>query len=303
MNQKLSMNDLQRPKEFDAAIAPAVAQLLGLLDTAGRLPDLFSRKPADGSAAHAELAEQSAFGGEWGDHPILDGQSMIWLLIATAEMHARSTIELLKAERTGPSSVDALVRSALECLARAAWLADRSISVEERIKRIETERLYSAAEQKKLGGQFQKTAGEIAGRITRTATSLGWQTMTSKRGRPAEFVSRPTATDLVRGLFRDDDSNDLGGFSYRLLSASTHGTLYGLVRYAHVVDELSVDGVTIAAIAFNSVEVNLLLETLVLGLVNTLDDWLAHLGWGTPEWLKSAANARSFFRKARRRPV
>ncbi len=239
-----------------------------------------------------EAAGQGEFAGDWGEAPIDDCRMIIAMLMTAAEFHMWGFCDLLVADKTGPNTLDVLARAAIENLARATWLSEPVIGSVERIKRTETERLFSAAEEGKLGPKRQQAANDRKRHILATANNLGWQPLPSKKGSPPRLVRRPTATQLASQLLLDNDDRGLGGFLYRLLSASTHGTTYGLARFIHQFDDESNERADLGVLAVSSQEVDLIADALVMGFVSAMQPWLTYLGWAESEtWTKSRANS------------
>ncbi len=92
----------------------------------------------------------------------------------------------------------------------------------------------------------------------------------------------------------DQHKNDLGEFTYKLHSATTHGTVYGLARFVRKVDDRA-PGMPDGVIAIGSDEVILTLRVLLFGYIAMLDTVRKLLNWENPEWQLSVANANAYF--------
>ena len=292
VNEPLTMKSFDRSSEFQRAIAQSRTSVITLLDAAEAARFNFSHRPADDSLAARERSGQAAFAGEWGEEPIDDCRMIISMLMSAAEFHMWGFCDLVMAEKTGPNTLDVLARAAIENLARALWLSEPSIGATERLKRMQTERLYSAAEEAKLDAERRRDAEERKQRILATAAALGWKSLKSEKGRPKRFVVRPQATELAGQLMLDVDDRGLGKFLYRLLSASTHGTTYALARFIHAIDDHPEGRDDLGVLAVSSTEVNLLSSALVFAYISAMRSWLLYLGWNDdPTWQKAQANS------------
>ncbi len=289
-----------QPQLFDAQIEPLRANLIGQIETVEEMREGFEHQPTDGSIAAAEVAGQAAFAGEWGSTPAYDALCIIWALVTAAEGHLHSMSTLLRQPKVNPTSIDVLARTALETLARAVWLAEPALGAETRLKRAKTERLYSAAEQAKLGPVAQGVATDVRDRILRTADNFGWVKLPAKRGTPPRFEERPAATTLVGRLMLDHKGDGIGEFAYRLLSASAHGTIYGLVRHIERVQDFD-DGTSLGATRVSSIEVRLQLAIGTVAYLAVMDRVLLLFGWHEhPAWVKSAQSSRALVTRVAR---
>lgn len=278
---------LHNGSAFFASVARDVTNLVSLLDAAESERHARIDLPAADSVAQAELDRQTAAAGAWGDEPIQFAVSIVWLGLATAEGFLRSATDLLANRlRTHPAVLDTLGRAALENLSRSLWIGEPGIGFENRIRRSQTERIYSAKEQARLDPSLQAEAESTIAAVLETARAVGFHPLPSKKQTPPRLANRPSATAAVGQLLLDEDTAGLGQFAYKLYSAPVHGTLYGLARSAYS------DG-DVTAIALSSDQVQLLFRTLTLAYVSFIDRWFAFLGWnGDAEtWQHAVRNA------------
>jgi len=278
-------------------VAPSITKIVGLLDASEEVRGEFDHRPAPDSIAADETSTQHEYAGEWSHEPIDDCRMMISMLMVAAEFHMWGYCDVLRAEKTGPNTLDVLARATIENLARAVWLSDPGIGRVERIKRSQTERLYSAAEEKKLGLERSSIAKDRQDRILATAAALGWPPLRSRKGWPPRLVDRPTATSLAGQLLLDNDERGLGQFLYRLLSASSHGTTFALARFIHPLDDGDDGRTDLGVLAVDANEVKLMSQAVVMAYVSAMRAWLAYQGWdGSATWQKSMANSLDLVR-------
>ena len=211
---------------------------------------------------------------------------MISMLMLAAEFHMWGYCDVLHAEKTGPNTLDVLTRATIENLARAVWLCDPGIGRVERDQALTDQRLFSAAEEKKLGRERSLIAQDRQDRILATAAALGWPQLKSRKGWPPRLVDRPTATSLVGQLLLDNDERGLGQFLYRLLSASSHGTTYTLARLIHPLDDGDDGRTDLGVLAVDANEVKLMSQGIVMAYVSAMRAWLAYQGWN---WISNMA--------------
>ncbi len=176
---------------FKARVAPCAEHLRGLLAIGETIHEW--TPPEDGVLAR-ERKRQSKYAGEWGETPADDAITTLHLLMAAAEGHMWSICELLGSPKSGPATFGALARAALEAMARAVWIGDAALGLEERIRRSKNELLYSLREQEALGWN-ESDAREREGRILRTADDVGIGTIPSSKKGPRRYVIDPLRRD------------------------------------------------------------------------------------------------------------
>ncbi len=276
-------------RAFTTQIAPAVALLQGLLDLGSRLRD-----PTLDSPLERERQRQSNYAGDWGAEPIDDAEALIHLLLTAGESHIWSVIEILNSDRSGPASLMVLSRAAVEALARAVWLAEPTLGLEERLRRSMEELLSSLREQLALGLNEDRARRRIDA-ILSTADKIGIGTLPPAKRKPRRLKNRPTATNLVAKLMLDHGGDAIGALTYKLWSASAHGTAYGLGRFVDRITDPSV-GRPLGVVRMSSTEVIQTLWVLVgaYALANQVIGQLC--GVSDDEWTRSVANANAYFK-------
>jgi hypothetical protein len=144
----------------------------------------------------------------------------------------------------GVLGVEVCCRSAVEIGARSWWLLDPTTSAHDRTARYLADQLYSAYEAEKLAaamGWMQPVnvigiSPSSADLLTKI-TELGMVAGGTKNNPEVDGQRRPTSTDLVAMMLRSTPYGDSRQMIYRLLSATTHGTMYSLMRSFRPIDE------------------------------------------------------------------
>ena len=136
-------------------------------------------------------------------------------------------------------------RSSVEFAARAWWLMEPAVPARNRVCRYFVDQIYSAAEAEKLETAMSWTASRT-GSPTVNDLLLRCQRLglivTSTRGvYSVEGARRRSSTGLVTDLVGETRYRNDREMVYRLMSATTHGTLYALMRSYRITDE-TVDG-------------------------------------------------------------
>jgi hypothetical protein len=213
-----------------------------LSGTASRFRDLRGRynlEPEGGSIAARQLAEQTAFAGDWANQPVQDALSTadIRLLAAADFLESIARLILDPPQPFGPAPV---ARAAMECSSRAWWLFDPQANAKERILRGMIDRFVSVGEVSRVGIEAIDEQVQEAKRLTEEgAAAQGWEVRWTRRGglQSIAEVDTPSAMGLLR-----EQMGDPGPTIYRWLSAVSHGTLYGLANVTEEVGKADKEG-------------------------------------------------------------
>lgn len=161
-------------------------------------------------------------------------------LFATVQ-HVESIAALLDVPRV--YSLTAVSRAAMEVGASAWRLTDPTIGARERVARLSLDRLHSAREYEKLLREAGLSREELASfpsltEIVTNIESLGFKVELGERGswgdRIDEFT-RPSITTTMESFAGREIESDSKRV-YRLASAVTHGTLWGLTIFFSPLD-------------------------------------------------------------------
>lgn len=159
-------------------------------------------------------------------------QSVLHLDLLAVVLHLKTIALLLEAEDPPADSIMVLSRTILELSARAWWLADPAIDPHDRIARGFLERLRSAYENELFTSssiQGGVTAVTTVESVTRDIQALSIPVADCGKGNfKVGSQTRPNATDLLRSFPGDDVAGPHDSY-FRLFSAPTHGTLYGIM--------------------------------------------------------------------------
>lgn len=144
----------------------------------------------------------------------------------------------------GILGVEVCARSAVESGGKSWWLADPGINAHERIVRYQLEQLHSAFAAETLASEMQWREpvdrlgfSVTSDQVMRSCSELGLVVGGSRRFPSIDGVVRPTTTDMVSDLLTETVFRDSKAMVYRLLSATTHGTVYGIMRAFRPTDE------------------------------------------------------------------
>jgi hypothetical protein len=138
----------------------------------------------------------------------------------------------------------------MELGAFAYWLLDPSVSAHQRACRNLVSQLGSAYEAERVASTagWHQTVRELGisptvAELREKFDSLGL-TITGQHGdrrRPlsVDGVATPTATASIKDLVRETPYSENAAIAYSTLSATTHGTLYGLMRMFMSTEEIA----------------------------------------------------------------
>lgn len=160
------------------------------------------------------------------------------ILLFAAVQHLESIAALLSADVPPIYSLTALARAAMELGAGAWRLTDPTIDASARVARLSLDRLNSARELEKLMAETGMGRGELGGHAsleetTRQIEAHGLEVKVGERGSAGDRVDgheRPAITTTMEtfaGRHIETDSRRI----YRLFSAVTHGTQWGVTIF------------------------------------------------------------------------
>lgn len=186
-----------------------------------------------GSKAQAEAAESFGLGGKEREIALRSAYSLMNLSLFAAIQHINAIATLLQADPVSAYAVTAAARPAVEIAARAWWLADPDIGATDRIRRALAERLASAIEVTRLEtaadlGEGKLGAPPAISEIQLEIASLGFM-CNPKSGSIGEY-ERPGSTSLIAAFLKEDMEKGHQTI-YRLLSAVSHGMVWGLMVF------------------------------------------------------------------------
>jgi hypothetical protein len=264
---------------FYAATEPARSAFEAILNAA-----LVGRgvSPEVDSLAMSEIASQPQFSGGWGPTPVEYAYSMGALKRANAVDCSRAVLRITANDPAPIFAHAVLARSVLENAASAYWLLERDIGVEERIRRVLNERLYSERQKIESGilkdDELERARATIES-ILSEAQSRGWASSGRDRNRYLGAEGRPGFRALVKRVLQ---SAELGAAFYSFYSAITHGTQYGL---AQSFDRDAVDRVRmIAPLKVGPVDVIQAVGACIIAMSTSLEAERALKGWDWPDW-------------------
>lgn len=236
--------------------------------------------PRPGSKADREVAQQREFVAAEGVTPVEECYEIAHLRLVVGRDYLES-LERLMQEPPNVHGVAALVRVLLESSARAWWLLDPSIGVRGRVVRGLMERAISDIEASRLPSADLRSRAEAG--VLRTldeAVSLGFEVRRNRRGHllSIDGTEVPRYTQLL-----DEQLGEIGVFGYRLLSATVHGSLYGLFSRSAVTKD--------SWGRYDSTVFNAHIESLIpstgvaaLGFIKAVERQLDLFGWDKIGW-------------------
>ncbi|MDQ6946525.1 MAG: hypothetical protein M3256_09690 [Actinomycetota bacterium] len=276
--------------QFRAQIEPIRVSLLDLVEQTRGLRETAAFLPAADSPAMDELAQEPAFAGAWAKEPVRDAHSTSWLFLNGAEDLITAMCRLFADPTPTVYAHVVLARSALECCARAAWLAEPGIGVKRRVARGLNERLYSLAEQAKLPGAPQdperrRRILDEAKRQSFARLSSGSQSVVALEER------RKGGTAIVKWLF-ENAQVDLGEVVYRFWSSVAHGTIYGLVQSLdpHVPQAHGLDSLTTVGMAVRTDQVQSVMAAAGIAYAEVGRVHRQLFGWRCDDWDRTMVN-------------
>lgn len=276
---------------FAVAIEPLRTCVESLVSDGRGVRERRQFEPARTSPAARDAARDEDFRGGLGRRPISDAGTGALMLCAAAEDHLLGLTAMLSMHHS-PFAHNALARAALELSARSSYLLQLGIAPSERLARWTNERLYNLAETKTIAAEFAPAADARVQHILDAALAAGLQKAQAKRRRPPQLVpERQSATKLVARLMLDESQLGLGTLSYRMFSASTHGTIYALMGRTELLSRDESSGVATGHLTASAADVNTALASAMFGYTFLARDILNYYGWDEPDFVRSIDNA------------
>lgn len=236
-------------------------------------------------AATTQVADERWSDASWGQRPLRDAYLAAALPLVSAQDH----VELLAhCIGTGPlaHAYSTVARGAMEAAGRAWWLLEPDLDDSRRLGRYMTDRLYSWHETVRLAAGISD-ADPAAGeeqvrkieRVGACAERHGFLVRTERRLAVAIGEPRPSSMKLLDAILADaDDGVGTGSTIYRMLSASAHATLYGLLRPTQVVQRHT-DGSALAGVAVDDEQLAQITLGPVLAFSRAITAFSHQWGW------------------------
>lgn len=295
------MSEVDDP--FYRKIGPLRDALRAIVDAVEAAGETVGHIAAADSAAMAEVAQQGAYVGAWGDRPAEQAHSTSTLFMLLARDTARSACRLLDADPVVIYSHMVVARSCLEACARARWLDEPGIGIRRRIARTMTERIYSITEQGRIPGLDEsappdKQSETLIEALAGEAVRQGFDVIKDRRSK-AIGERRLGSTEAVQWLL-SDIGPDLGESVFRFYSAVDHGTIYALGQNLDPVsDQSELEPVELGQVVVDSRSVELVLAAMILGYGRAADSYLSHRGWNVStvraRWQEATAMVMRLF--------
>jgi hypothetical protein len=209
----------------------------------------FAWEGVPGSQAQDERGYQGPAPADYAWHPrlVTSINALIHMGVTVLAEQALAISRLITDPTIGAHGifgVEACARSAIENGAKAWWLIDPAIGPRTRMARYWSEQLYSARAAETLATEMGWTTpvnemGYSASTemVRRSCHELGLTITGKKRSPFVDGVGRSTITEMVTDVVSATVFDQSGPMVYRLLSATNHGTLYGIMRAFRPTDE------------------------------------------------------------------
>lgn len=252
-----------------------------------RIPELAGQTRGYGGARAGSPVERELIGASAALRPLVEqARTAAALRMAVAEEHMGVIGGLVRNERV-VFSIYSLARVVAEMAARTWWLLDPRLTARERASRILRDRLYSIDEQVALvRGTFRddealdlgwsKDPADARNRVVRQAEEAG-VTPADVRG----------TTTLLEDLLKDESiTSRLGTYSYKVLSAFSHGTLFALHDLVSRASDAEVDDLgTVTGIAGTTYQQELhALQMALLPFMRATHRIMEFNGWSDMEY-------------------
>jgi hypothetical protein len=228
---------VENGREFRDAIAPWVA---GIRAFAVAVDAVVERQyPDPESIAMKEIAAEKDYLGvsAW-QNPVADAHMFGGMTLRAANDYLRAFAQAFDTDAPPVYAQAAIARGAFEAASVSAWLSDPEIDAVERLKRALCERVYSAAEVKKLttGANSSDRLSEWTADSTAAldtlitiAATFGWSAKRDEtRAWTVDGTRRPRVSDSIRWAAGSDDDSPIGDMLYVRTSAVLHSTWFGL---------------------------------------------------------------------------
>jgi hypothetical protein len=253
------------------------------INARSRNPRLFA--PRASSEAGAELAAEPEITGAWSSSPVRSIHSTVRFLLTSGEDAMAAYATLARSERTPVFAHLAVARSAVEALAKAAFLCSPGIGATERLRRHLNFELESLWSRTKLTGE--DTSG-IAAQILE-ATALGFETVERRRGLRQFSPAPDTVTATIKAVLGDEE----GALFYGYTSSVAHGTNWGLMTVVGDGHRPSPGGLAEVDLEIRSEDYISLVSPLLAAHLHTFTMYALYMGWDlrayTARWVRAAA--------------
>jgi hypothetical protein len=180
----------------------------------------------------------------WSERNIQSAYSMARVGLTAVAEQAMAIARLITDPTLGLHGllgVDACCRSAVEISSRVFWLTDPSLSAHVRACRSMVDRLYSAVEAERvataMGWKGVSGISQTSDSVRQSCDSMGLGITGGSLSPEVGGEKRPSATQLITALVEATPYRESRHMIYNVLSASSHGTLYGLLRSFRPTDE------------------------------------------------------------------
>lgn len=186
-----------------------------------------------GSRFEAEIAESRTESDKGFEIGLRASTTLMNVSLFAVAQHLKSIATLLECGDPPADSIGVLARSVIEISARAGWLAEKDISWRQRMARAYVEKLWSAKEVSNFEQAAKLEPGKLGAppTLTELETEMSTLGLTFKSGGYTGEVAdqkRPSATKLLTELLQEDMPGSNAN-AFKLLSALSHGTLWGLM--------------------------------------------------------------------------
>lgn len=218
-------------------------------------------------------------------------RTLAGLRIVVAEEHI-GIIGQLVPDRHVVFSIYSLARVVTEMCARSWWLLDPKLTATQRASRVVRDRLSSIDEQGEL---IRKTTGDEPPEWLGDPKEVRAQVMDKARAAGVQPAPYRSATKMVDDLLADDTEDRVGTYTYKLLSAFSHGTIYALSQLIGVPEGSETDELgTFTAVAGTDYrqEVRALMMAMV-PFVRTTHRQMLYNGWSDEAYAQHLVNTVS----------
>lgn len=298
------------PAGFDALVRPHADAVLDLI---GVHEDALERRwvtPSADAPVLGQIAEQRRFAMPGASTPIDQAITLgVQYTIAGCD-HARSICTLVTAEPAVIYSDKILLRSAVEAMARGAWLLAPTIPAGERCRRLANELLHartrtlSAAKRvdRDEGTDRAAELGQRRDELAAAAIAHGLGEIGRSRYDVWVGKPRPTATKVIAQLLDEDKDpeSDLGPTLQGFYSEFVHSNI-GALHYQLVTDDLPgtppTGDIISAPLASSAHDVQMTLQFAATALLIAATEMRTLLGWRDVEWADAIRRSWPVLRK------
>jgi hypothetical protein len=277
-------------------IVPILAPLMDALDGLATAADTLAGFgiPMADSPAMAEIAQESAIGGDGFEEPVHSAHSNAGILRFAATDYLRTFVRMFRSKCVPVYGHIPVARACLESAAQSYWAITRDIGPTARVQRYQLIRLRNALA---MGGspipELKAQGSLVRAKIQQQCDERGWKMTANGRKLEVGGEQLPGSGALIRTLLAHNSEapglDHLGATAWWLWSGVSHAVNYALL------ESVDGDGTQSSSLAPNVVPISTSSQTvqfqgLILGhaFLPLIEEHRTVFGWSDDAWGQAA---------------